>query len=336
MKILVTGGAGFIGSAFIRFIIEKTEHHVINVDKLTYAANLLSLATISSSLKYKLYQTDICDFTALQSVFDSEQPDAIVHFAAESHVDRSISGSADFMQTNIIGTYNLLECSRIYLTKLPLDKKEGFRLLHVSTDEVFGELGTQDEPFTHDSAYAPNSPYSASKAASDHLVRAWHKTYQLPVIISNCSNNYGPFQHTEKLIPKLITNAIQGKPLPIYGTGEQIRDWLFVDDHVRALDLILQRGIIGSTYVIGGNCEMRNIDIAKTICKTLEIIRKESPELIRHDIQFEQLIAFVEDRLGHDFRYAINSEKIRKELGWSPSVSFTEGLYRTIRWYIPK
>ncbi len=333
MKILVTGGAGFIGSAVIRNIIENTQDSVINVDKLTYAGNLKSLTSIEHSPRYHFEQIDICDAEALKQVFKQYQPDAVMHLAAESHVDRSISGSAAFIQTNIVGTYLLLEVAREYWHGLDKAKQAAFRFHHISTDEVYGDLPHPDEQngelplFTETTSYAPSSPYSASKASSDHLVRAWLRTYGLPVIVTNCSNNYGPYQFPEKLIPLVILNALAGKPLPIYGKGDQIRDWLYVEDHAVALHKVLTEGKVGETYNIGGHNEKRNVDVVQAICHILD-------ELQPKQTSYAELIHFVEDRAGHDRRYAIDSSKIAQELNWRPLKTFETGLRKTVQWYL--
>ncbi|TVL04632.1 dTDP-glucose 4,6-dehydratase [Shewanella algae] len=331
MKILVTGGAGFIGSAVVRHLINHTQDSVINVDKLTYAGNLESLVCVEKDKRYAFEQVDICDRAELDRVFEEHKPDVVVHLAAESHVDRSIDGSAAFIQTNIVGTYTLLEAARSYWQGLCGVQKANFRFLHVSTDEVYGELDLLDSPFTENNRYAPSSPYSASKASSDHLVRAWYKTYGLPVVISNCSNNYGPYQHSEKLIPRMISCALEGNPLPIYGRGEQVRDWLYVEDHVRALYSVLTQGCIGETYNIGGQSERRNIDVVRAICTLLEEFAPNKPKGLT---QYEQLISYVADRPGHDMRYAIDANKIQTELGWQPYESFESGLRKTVAWYV--
>ncbi len=328
MKILVTGGAGFIGSALIRLLIQKTDHEVINVDKLTYAANLDNLKSVADSPRYVFEKDDICDEARMQEIFQTHRPQAIVHLAAESHVDRSIDGPRAFLDTNIIGTYSLLQAARILWKELPADQQSGFRFLHVSTDEVFGSLGSTGY-FTEETAYAPNSPYSASKASSDMLVRAWKETFGLPTLISNCSNNYGPYQFPEKLIPVVILNALKGSPLPVYGKGENIRDWLFVDDHAQALYQILTQGKVGETYNIGGHNEKQNIELVREICRILDRLRPDSPS-----VPHENLIKFVTDRPGHDHRYAIDASKIQRELGWTPSVTVEEGLELTVRWYL--
>ena len=330
-KIVITGGAGFIGSAVVRHIIENTQDSVVNVDKLTYAGNLESLKSVENNPRYAFEQVDICDAKALARVFEQHQPDAVMHLAAESHVDRSISGAADFIQTNIVGTYTLLEVAKNYWHTLDEAKKSAFRFHHISTDEVYGDLSFSEPAFTEQSPYHPSSPYSASKAASDHLVYAWHRTYGLPVMLSNSSNNYGAYQHTEKLIPLMISNALMGKPLPIYGDGQQIRDWLFVEDHVEALYLILTRGRIGERYNIGGNCEKTNLEVVKSICQLLEELIPEKPNNIAH---YEDLITYVKDRPGHDVRYALDCSKIYDELGWIPRESFNSGIRKTVEWFI--
>jgi dTDP-glucose 4,6-dehydratase len=326
MKIIVTGGAGFIGSALVRMLVNETEHNVLNIDKLTYAGHLESLDSISSSNRYQFVQIDICDAEAINQVFTHFQPDAVMHVAAESHVDRSIDGSAEFIKTNINGTHTLLEEARHYWQKLKGERKNNFRFLHVSTDEVYGELGDTGF-FTEDTSYDPRSPYSSSKASSDHLVRAWHHTYGLPTIITNCSNNYGPYQFPEKLIPVVILKALQGKEIPVYGTGENIRDWLYVDDHARALLKVVLEGKAGETYNIGGHNEKQNIEVAHTICDTLN-------NLVPKDENYRDQISFVTDRPGHDFRYAIDASKIEKELGWIPEETFDSGIKKTIQWYL--
>ena len=329
MRILVTGGAGFIGSAVIRHIIENTHHHVLNVDKLTYAGNLESLRSIEKSERYKFSQTDICDQVVLERIFHEFQPDSVMHLAAESHVDRSIDGPAAFIQTNIVGTYSLLEAARKYWLSLSVEEKEAFRFHHISTDEVYGDLEGTTDLFTETTPYTPSSPYSASKASSDHLVRAWQRTYGLPTIVTNCSNNYGPYHSPEKLIPLVILNALDMKPLPIYGKGDQIRDWLFVEDHARALYQVVTEGVVGETYNIGGHNEKQNIEVVKTICKILDELKPQSTGQ-----KYETLITFVKDRPGHDLRYAIDAAKIEKELGWTPQETFETGIRKTVAWYL--
>lgn len=330
MKIIITGGAGFIGSALIRFIINETTHSVVNIDKLTYAGNLESLVSIAESKRYTFKQVDICDSNAIQQIFSDEQPDLIMHLAAESHVDRSIDGPAEFMQTNIIGTFTLLEATRSYWLGLNDSQKVNFRFHHISTDEVYGDLNEMDL-FTEETPYAPSSPYSASKASSDHLVRAWHRTYGLPVIVTNCSNNYGPYHFPEKLIPLVILNALEGKPLPVYGNGQQIRDWLFVEDHARALFAVVTKGKVGETYNIGGFNEKANIDVVYAIC---DLLQELSPPKVEHIAHYRELVSFVKDRPGHDLRYAIDASKIKNELGWAPKETFESGIRKTVLWYI--
>ncbi|MEM7441524.1 MAG: dTDP-glucose 4,6-dehydratase [Pseudomonadota bacterium] len=325
MKLMITGGAGFIGSAVVRQAI-KEGHSVVNIDKLTYAACLDNLSSVSNSPKYSFERADVCDGGALSSIFQAHQPDAVMHLAAESHVDRSIDGPGAFIQTNIIGTYEMLEATHTYWKDT--GRPEGFRFHHVSTDEVYGSLPDDpDELFTEDTAYDPRSPYSASKAASDHLVRAWGATYGLPVVLTNCSNNYGPYHFPEKLIPVVILNALAGAPIPIYGKGENVRDWLFVEDHADALLQVLQRGHVGSTYNIGGENEARNIDLVRIICALLDEMRPSAAP-------YANQISYVTDRPGHDMRYAVDPSRIREELGWRPSVSLQEGLRRTVEWYL--
>lgn len=329
--ILVTGGAGFIGSAVVRHIIENTQDNVVNVDKLTYAGNLESLESVENNPRYAFEQVDICDAKALARVFEHHQPDAVMHLAAESHVDRSIDGPAAFIETNIVGTYTLLEAARAYWNSLNDEKKAAFRFHHISTDEVYGDLEGTDDLFTETTPYAPSSPYSASKASSDHLVRAWLRTYGLPTIVTNCSNNYGPFHFPEKLIPLMILNALDGKPLPVYGNGQQIRDWLFVEDHARALYKVVTEGKVGETYNIGGHNEKANIDVVRTICSLLEELVPNKPEGVA---KYEDLITYVKDRPGHDVRYAIDAAKIGRELGWKPQETFESGIRKTVEWYL--
>jgi len=329
--ILVTGGAGFIGSALIRHIIKETQHSVVNVDKLSYSGNLESLKSIDQNKGYIFEQVDICNENELNRVFKKNKPDVVMHLAAESHVDRSIDGPGDFIQTNIVGTFKLLEQSKIYWKSLEGSKKENFRFLHVSTDEVYGDLEGTSDFFSEDTSYDPSSPYSASKASSDHLVRAWFRTYGLPVLITNCSNNYGPYQFPEKLIPHVILNALEGKNLPIYGDGKQIRDWLYVDDHVHALMSVALDGNVGETYNIGGNNEIQNIEVVKTICNILD---KLISNKLNGITSFSELITYVKDRPGHDVRYAINANKIQRDLGWKPEESFESGILKTVKWYL--
>jgi len=336
MKFLVTGGAGFIGSAVIRHIINGTQDDVINVDKLTYAGNLESLSSVSESDHYSFEQVDICDRGELDRVFTQHQPDVVMHLAAESHVDRSIDGPAAFIETNIVGTYTLLEAARQYWQSLNNERKSSFRFHHISTDEVYGDLEGPEELFTEATPYDPSSPYSASKASSDHLVRAWLRTYGLPIVITNCSNNYGPYHFPEKLIPLMILNALEGKSLPVYGDGQQIRDWLYVEDHARALYLAATKGEIGQTYNIGGHNEKTNIDVVRTICNLLgELVPNSCHSCESRNLEgYEKLIKFVEDRPGHDKRYAIDASKIEQELGWKPQETFDSGIRKTVEWYL--
>ncbi len=331
MKILVTGGAGFIGSAVIRHIIRDTQDTVINLDKLTYAGNLESLAEVSDSERYHFEQVDICQRDELDRVFAKHQPDLVMHLAAESHVDRSIDGPAAFIETNVMGTYHLLESARQYWSTLDETRKAAFRFHHISTDEVYGDLEGTDDLFTETTSYAPSSPYSASKASSDHLVRAWQRTYGFPTLVTNCSNNYGPYHFPEKLIPLMILNALDGKPLPVYGDGMQIRDWLFVEDHARALYKVVTEGEIGETYNIGGHNEKVNIEVVKTICSLLEEFRPNKPAGVE---SYESLITYVKDRPGHDVRYAIDAAKIARELNWTPEETFKSGIRKTVEWYL--
>ncbi len=331
MKILVTGGAGFIGSAVVRNIINNTNDEVLVVDSLTYAGNMESLASVKNSPRYNFSQTDITDNAKINDLFTAFEPDIVMHLAAESHVDRSIDGPAAFIHTNVIGTFVLLDAARQYYSCLSADKKAGFRFHHISTDEVYGDLHGTDDLFTEDTPYAPSSPYSASKASSDHLVRAWNRTYGLPTVLTNCSNNYGPYHFPEKLIPLIILNALAGKPLPVYGDGSQIRDWLYVEDHARALYKVATEGKIGETYNIGGHNERKNIDVVKTICGILDGIITDKPNGIA---SFADLITFVTDRPGHDMRYAIDASKIKNDLGWVPEETFETGIEKTVHWYL--
>lgn len=327
MKILVTGGAGFIGSAVVRYIINNTEDSVVNVDKLTYAGNVESLLEVCEDSRYVFERVDICNRVELDRIFSTHKPDAVMHLAAESHVDRSIDAPSDFIQTNIVGTYTLLEAARAYWLGLEESQRNSFRFHHISTDEVYGDLEGTDELFTETTPYAPSSPYSASKASSDHLVRAWLRTFGLPTIITNCSNNYGPYHFPEKLIPLVILNALDGKPLPVYGDGMQIRDWLYVEDHARALYRVVSEGEVGETYNIGGHNEKTNIEVVKEICSILDC-------LVPASRPYESLITFVDDRPGHDLRYAIDASKIENELGWLPQETFETGLRKTVEWYL--
>ena len=331
MRILVTGGAGFIGSALIRHLIQNTGHQVLNLDKLTYAGNLESLAPVDDNPRYRFVQADIADSPVVAQTLAEFQPDAIMHLAAESHVDRSIDGPAAFIQTNIVGTYSLLESTRAYWLGLSAERKAAFRFHHISTDEVYGDLHGVDDLFTETTPYAPSSPYSASKAASDHLVRAWQRTYGLPVLLTNCSNNYGPYHFPEKLIPLMILNALAGKPLPVYGNGQQVRDWLYVEDHARALLKVVSEGQVGETYNIGGHNEQKNLDVVRAICALLEELAPQKPAGIA---RYEDLITYVQDRPGHDLRYAIDAGKIERELGWVPQETFETGLRKTVQWYL--
>lgn len=331
MKILITGGAGFIGSAVIRHLLANTSDAVINVDALTYAGNMESLPGAEQSPRYTFEHINICKQDFLDSVFEKHKPDAVMHLAAESHVDRSISGPGAFIQTNIIGTYNLLQSSRKFYEGLNTQGQSKFRFHHISTDEVYGDLHGTKDLFTEDTSYSPSSPYSASKASSDHLVRAWGRTYGLPVLLTNCSNNYGPYHFPEKLIPHMILNALAGKALPVYGDGMQVRDWLYVEDHARALYTVLTKGKIGETYNIGGHNEKRNIEVVELICQLLEELAPQKPVKVNN---YKDLITFVKDRPGHDVRYAIDASKIEKELGWTPDENFESGMRKTVEWYL--
>lgn len=346
MNFLITGGAGFIGSAVIRHLIQHTSHRVLNIDKLTYAGNLASLKEVEDHKNYRFLQADICDRQAIKQAFTDFKPDVVMHLAAESHVDRSIDGPGTFIDTNINGTYTLLEEARAYYVNLTEEKKQDFRFHHISTDEVFGDLPHPDEYdenattslplFTEEHPYQPSSPYSASKAASDHLVRAWYRTYGLPVVLTNCSNNYGPYHFPEKLIPLMILNALHGKPLPVYGKGDQIRDWLYVEDHARALVLVAEQGKVGQTYCIGGHNEKKNIEVVQTLCAILnELVPVSENKHLKAEIaDYTDLISYVKDRPGHDRRYAIDASKIERELGWKPQESFESGLRKTVQWYL--
>lgn len=336
MKILITGGAGFIGSAVIRHLIKNSKDSVVNVDKLTYAGNLESLAEVESSDRYFFEHVDICDSNELDRVFAEHKPNAVMHLAAESHVDRSIDGPAAFIETNIVGTYTLLESARRYWSTLSNESKEAFRFHHISTDEVYGDLEGPTDLFTEQTPYAPSSPYSASKASSDHLVRSWLRTYGFPTVVTNCSNNYGPYHFPEKLIPLMILNALEGKSLPIYGEGNQIRDWLYVDDHARALYKVVTEGVVGETYNIGGHNEKQNIEVVNTLCELLEELVPNNPfsKSSNNPEGFKSLITYVADRPGHDIRYAIDASKIEKELGWVPEETFETGMRKTVQWYL--
>ncbi|MDP5030952.1 dTDP-glucose 4,6-dehydratase [Paraglaciecola sp.] len=339
MKILVTGGAGFIGSAVVRHILGSSDDTVINVDKLTYAGNKESIPAELHSGRYIFEQVDICDEAQVKRVFDEQQPDFVMHLAAESHVDRSIDGPGEFIQTNVVGTYTLLEAARVYWQGLDAERKSSFIFHHISTDEVYGDLphpnelpeGSELLLFTEETPYAPSSPYSSSKASSDHLVRAWQRTYGMPTVVTNCSNNYGPYHFPEKLVPHIILNALSGKALPVYGDGSQIRDWLFVEDHARALYLVVKSGKVGETYNIGGHNEKRNLQVVETICDLLDELAPQKPEGIKH---YRDLITFVKDRPGHDARYAIDATKIQRELGWAPVETFESGIRKTVLWYL--
>ena len=327
-RILVTGGAGFIGSALVRHLIAESDHHILNVDALTYAGNLSSLAQVEGSNRYRFAQADICDTARMAALLDEFQPNIVTHLAAESHVDRSIDGPAAFIETNLVGTFSMLRATLDYWRTLPTEVQAAFRFHHISTDEVFGALG-DDGFFTEATAYDPRSPYSASKAGSDHLVRAWHHTYGLPIVLTNCSNNYGPYHFPEKLIPLMIIKCLAGEALPVYGTGANVRDWLYVDDHVRALRAVFERGTVGDSYMVGGNAERTNLQVVHVICDTLDRVRPRAD-----GASYRDQISYVSDRPGHDFRYAIDAAKLERELGWKPQESFEAGIEKTIRWYL--
>jgi dTDP-glucose 4,6-dehydratase len=331
LNVIITGGAGFIGSTLIKYLLDSTTVKVLNLDKLTYAGNLESLKSVSNNSRYDFVQVDICNRDEVEKIFLSFEPDLIMHLAAESHVDRSIDGPADFIKTNIVGTFTLIDVAKNYWSSLETKKKNKFRFHHISTDEVYGDLDGPEDLFTEETPYSPSSPYSASKASSDHLVRAWNTTFGFPTLVTNCSNNYGPFHFPEKLIPLIILNAIEGKELPIYGDGLQIRDWLYVEDHAKALYLVATQGKLGETYNIGGHNEMSNIDVVLSICELLEELVPKKPEGIR---KYKDLITYVKDRPGHDVRYAIDASKIEKELGWKPCETFDTGLRKTVEWYL--
>tara|TARA_S200000501_G_C20857998_1_gene758518 strand:+ start:570 stop:1643 length:1074 start_codon:yes stop_codon:yes gene_type:complete len=331
MIVLVTGGSGFIGSALIRYLILHKKFKVINLDKITYAANQDSLISVKDNELYTFEKADICEEAKVLKIFKKYKPNLVMHLAAESHVDRSISGPSEFMRTNIFGTYNLLESARFYYKNLSYSERKVFRFHHISTDEVYGDLDKGNDLFSEETPYSPSSPYSASKASSDHLVRAWGRTYNLPIVVSNCSNNYGPFHFPEKLVPHMILNAMHGKPMPLYGNGKQVRDWLYVEDHVRALIKIATLGDLGETYNVGGNNEKTNIEVVETICELMEELNPTKPKNIKN---YKDLITFVKDRPGHDLRYAIDSTKIKKNLGWAPLETFDSGLRKTVKWYL--
>jgi dTDP-glucose 4,6-dehydratase len=331
MKVLITGGAGFIGSTLIRHMINDLNYAIVNVDKLTYAGNLESLIDIEDNQNYSFEQTDICDSSSIAAIFEHHQPDSVIHLAAETHVDRSIDGPSEFIQTNVVGTYVMLDAARQYWLSLSAEKKDKFRFLHISTDEVYGDLYGTDDLFKETTPYSPSSPYSASKASSDHLVRAWNRTYGLPILITNCSNNYGPHQFPEKLIPLVILNAVAGKPLPIYGEGNQIRDWLYVEDHAKALVKVLRNGVSGETYNIGGHNQKTNLEVVKTICSFLDELIPNHPNNIR---SYSELITHVKDRPGHDMKYAIDASKILHDLEWKPKETFESGVRKTVQWYL--